>query len=443
MNLNLRRLSILTPQEIDDLYDLPHFTDQDRYLYFDLSPVERKVVGGVHTTSAAVQLILQLGYFKAKHQFFNYERETVLDDLRFIVKQHFPQRDLASITQPSAPTRLEQQRVILKLFDYRFCDKIAKQELEHKAKRIAMLSTHPVYIFREVLQYLTHQRILTPSYSFLQEMVGRVVGSERKRISHLLGQSLTLAVEEQLNALLHADERICRINALKHEPKNFSYKELRQEVERRKFFQPLSEFAQAFLATTGISNESVKYYASLVTFYTLYKLQRMPTATTRLYLLCFAYHRFRQINDNLIEAFIHLVNQYEKQAKLAADEALQKSLTDATGNLRAAGQVLSLFVDASIPDEATFAIVKKKAFTLLDPERFPPVSNFMRNIAFDKTGSEWSTYATLSPTFKRNLRHLFSDLEFAGRVEDAPLLEAISFLQALFRQDKSLDIPMK
>ena len=55
--------------------------------------------------------------------------------------------------------------------------------------------------------------------------------------------------------------------------------------------------------------------------YTVYKLQRMAVQTARLYLLCFAYHRFRQINDNLVEAFIHLVDQYEKQAKLAAAHA--------------------------------------------------------------------------------------------------------------------------
>ena len=55
-----------------------------------------------------------------------------------------------------------------------------------------------------------------------------------------------------------------RISMLKHEPKDFSYKEMRREVERRQIFQPLHEFASAFLATTGLSRESVKYYASLV-----------------------------------------------------------------------------------------------------------------------------------------------------------------------------------
>jgi hypothetical protein len=56
--------------------------------------------------------------------------------------------------------------------------------------------------------------------------------------------------------------------------------------------------------------------------YTVYKLQRMAAPTTRLYLLCFAYQRLREINDNLIEAFIHLVDSYERDAKLSAKESV-------------------------------------------------------------------------------------------------------------------------
>jgi hypothetical protein len=51
-----RRLSILTAQEIDDLYGLPRFTEDDRRLYFDLSPTERELVDSVFTISVAVHL---------------------------------------------------------------------------------------------------------------------------------------------------------------------------------------------------------------------------------------------------------------------------------------------------------------------------------------------------------------------------------------------------
>jgi len=433
-----RRLSILTAQEIDDLYGLPRFSEDDRRLYFDLSPTERELADGVFTISVAVHLVLQLGYFKAKRQFFVYSLDAIADDLEHILRRYFPTRDRSEIKAISKPTRLEQQQVILKLFDYRLCTAAAKEDLEQKAQRVAMLSAQPIFILREALQYLAHQRIVTPGYTYLQDMVGQTVSSELQRMTGLLDRALTPEVERQLKALIEAGEGMYQISLLKHEPKDFSYGELRQEVERRKFFQPLFEFGHNFLAAAGLSKESVKYYASLVQFYTVYKLQRMATPTVRLYLLCFAAHRFRQINDNLIEAFIHLIHQYEQEAKLAAEAAAVKAITEASTNLKAGGQVLNLFLDPSIADWTPFSMVRQKAFSLLNPERFVQVSEYMRKIEFDRTAFEWAYYGTLHFKFKLNLRHLFCNLDFAGLVEDAPLLEAGAFLQSLLRDGKSL-----
>jgi TnpA family transposase len=431
------RLSILTAQEVADLYGLPCFTEDDRRLYFDLSPVELDLVHGVYTISVAVHLVLQLGYFKAKRQFFVSTLDAVTEDHEHILRRYFPARRLVEIKRLSKPTRLEQQRVILKLFDYELCTAAAKRELERKAQRVAMFSAQPVFILREVLQYLDHQRIVVPGYTYLQSMVGQAISGELLRITGLLGRALTPEVERQLEALLEADEGMYRISLLKHQPKDFSYGELRQEVARRKFFEQLYEFGQTFLASAGLSNESVKYYASLVQFYTVYKLQRMAVPTARLYLLCFAFHRFRQINDNLIEAFIHLVGQYEQQAKVASEISATEAMTEAITNLKAAGQVLNLFLDQSIADRTPFSKIKQKAFSLLDPERFALVADYMRDIEFDKTACEWAYYGTLHSKFKLNLRHLFSNLDFAGLVDDAPLLEAVAFLQELLRQGKS------
>ena len=189
------RLSILTAQEVDELYRLPRFTEADRGLYFDLSTAELKLVDDVVTLSVAVHLVLQLGYFKAKRQFFVYGLQAVVDDLEHILRRHFSARHLSEINPLSKPTRLEQQRAILKLFDYRSCDAGAKKELEEKAQRVAMPSAQPVFILRETLQYLTQRRIVAPGYTYLQDMVGRTVSGERLRITSLLGHALTPEVE--------------------------------------------------------------------------------------------------------------------------------------------------------------------------------------------------------------------------------------------------------
>ena len=430
------RLAILTPEEIEDMYGLPRFTEDDRQLYFELSAAETEAVES-RTAAVGAHLVLERGYFKAKRQFFAFEPETVVDDLCHVLARHFAQRPATSIKPPSRNTRTAIQHTVLALVGYRPWDGAARQALENKARRTAMLSTQPLYILREALQHLANERIVAPEYSTLQDTVGRAVTHERNRVTGLLEKAMTPPVEQALDALLQADEQMYRISALKHEPKDFSHKELKCEVERRKHFQPLHEFASSFLVAAGLSAESGKYYASLVKFYTVYKLQRSPKAATRLYLLCFAFQRFRQINDNLIDAFIHLVDQYEKQARQAAEAAMQKALADAGENLKAAGEVLWLFIDNSIPAQRPFAEVKKKAFALLQPERFAATADYLRDVAFDKAAHEWSQYTALSHAFKCNLRHLFSELDFAGRVEDAPLLEAVGFLQGLLREGKS------
>jgi TnpA family transposase len=362
----------------------------------------------------------------------------VHDDLFHILGRYFPGTDLADVNMPSRPTQYALQQSILELLGFRSCDNALRAELERRAQRTAMLSTQPIYILRESLQYLNQQHLVAPAYTFLQDMVGRVVTGERKRLTSLLDAALTPEVKDQLDTLLQTGESACWIGALKREPKDFSYKELRQEVARRQSFVPLHAFAGQFLPSARISTENGRYYASLVQFYTVYKLQRMAVSTARLYLLCFASHRFRQINDNLIEAFIHLVDQYEQEAKLGAEAAALKAMTEASTNLKAGGQVLNLFLDPSIADWTPFSMVRQKAFSLLNPDRFIQVSDYMQKIEFDRTAFEWAYYGTLHFKFKLNLRHLFCNLDFAGLVEDAPLLEAVAFLQSLLREGKSL-----
>jgi hypothetical protein len=71
MTPDSRRLAILTAREIEELYGLPRFTDEDRLLYFDLSAPEREALalGTVHP-STAMHLALQIGYFNSEAAIF-------------------------------------------------------------------------------------------------------------------------------------------------------------------------------------------------------------------------------------------------------------------------------------------------------------------------------------------------------------------------------------
>ena len=57
-----RRLTILNADEIEAIFGLPQFTEDERQVHFALSPIESEVVNAARTITAAVHLALQIGY---------------------------------------------------------------------------------------------------------------------------------------------------------------------------------------------------------------------------------------------------------------------------------------------------------------------------------------------------------------------------------------------
>lgn len=73
---HLARLHILTTEEIQNLYELPSFTDDERFLCFSITKPEIELLAEFRSFASKLNFILQLGYFKASHLFFNFEFQT-------------------------------------------------------------------------------------------------------------------------------------------------------------------------------------------------------------------------------------------------------------------------------------------------------------------------------------------------------------------------------
>jgi hypothetical protein len=78
------RLKILEADEIETVYGLPVFDDEDRAFYFSLSPPERAILSQLHGLKSSIYYILQLGYFKARRQFFVFNLQQVVADAQYV-----------------------------------------------------------------------------------------------------------------------------------------------------------------------------------------------------------------------------------------------------------------------------------------------------------------------------------------------------------------------
>lgn len=189
----------------------------------------------------------------------------------------------------------------------------------------------------------------------------------------------------------------------------------------------------------GISNESVKYYASLVGYYSVYKLKRLNEWVVYVYLLCFIYHRYQRVNDNLINTLIYNVRRYIDEAKDAAKERVYECQVEVNQNMKKAGQVLKIFIDDSIATNTPFRDIQATAFAILERQKLEAIADQITAKAkFDETSFQWEHIDKLAGQLKRHLRPILIMVDFAAPLINDPLIKAINFLKIAFLKGRPL-----
>jgi len=155
-----KRLGILGDDELEAIYGRPCFSPEERCTYFSLFQPEKELLPLLRSVSSRVYFVLQLGYFKAKHRYFTFDFQEVAEDLQYVLKQHFDNITITDLSPVTKLTRLKLQRLILELTNYRSCDTEIRQQLEVKARKAAAICSKPIFIFREIMHYLSEQHIV-------------------------------------------------------------------------------------------------------------------------------------------------------------------------------------------------------------------------------------------------------------------------------------------
>ena len=438
INTMQRRLRILGQDEIEATYGLPRFTDDERLDYFSLSLEEKAALEQLHSIKSRIYYILQLGFFKARHMFFIFDLQEVIDDAKYIQEQYFPNFQLHDL-EVTKVTRLKQRSLILELCHYRNCDAEQRQALAAKARQAAKVSAKPIFIFRELTHYLKEQRIAAPGYSFMQDTVSQALTHEQERLAAVVSNRLNRYHREELDRLLEDSPGLYEITQLRREPKDFSAKEIKREIHRGEQIRHLYQLAKSLLPSMEISNESVKYYASLVGYYSVYKLKRFDESTAYVYLLCFVYHRYQRLHDNLMSSLIHHVRRYREAAKGVAKKRVYEYRSEGNKDLDKAGQLLKLFTDDSIAQQTPFHEVRTKAFSILERDKINFVADHITTkVKFDETAFLWEHIDDLAYQFKRHLRPILLTVDWAASSGHASLIEAIHFLKRAFQKNRPL-----
>ena len=141
----------------------------------------------------------------------------------------------------------------------------------------------------------------------------------------------------------------------------------------------------------------------------VFRLKQLHMRTVHIYLLCFIYHRYQKLHDNLINCLIYNVRRYEDGAKEKAKERVYELRTEANENLDKAAQLLRLYNDDAIPQLMPFHEVRAKAFSILEAQKIDFVADHLtKAVKYDETAFQWEHLDEVALQFKRHLRPIVS-----------------------------------
>lgn len=434
------QLRVLSQKEINQIYSLPKLTAKQRTVFLDLPLPEQKLVRTYRTPLTRVFFILQLAYFKFKQQFFKFDLGEVQADIVYLQENYFPHQSLPLEGTLTKPRRLQQQKVILDLLGYKIADAAIRAALFERACQSARLSANPTFLFRDLMNWLEHKKVILPAYSFLQRhIIGKAISTERKRLEELIQAILSDDFQVHLDNLVNEKTGSWYILTwLGWETPNFKPQSLRQETKRKAFIEPLYPTAKLLVEKLNISNENIRYYASLAEHYTVGQLRQFKNGMAYVFLLCYLHYRYRRINDVLVEAFKYYVRKYESQAKNMVKEYFYKYHLNANAQLGKVPQILALFINDEIDGSTPFSVVRKMALDMLDREKILLLTDFINKNRVDEIAVKWEHYEEIKQQVSYNLRHLFLHLDFETEAISSSVLEAAAVVKEVLQKGRSL-----
>ncbi|MMZ44866.1 Tn3 transposase DDE domain protein [compost metagenome] len=430
-----KRLSVLTDAEQFALYALPDFDEAQQLEFLSMSASELELATNRPGLQAQVCCALQIGYFKAKRAFFRFTLSDVESDCAFVISRYFRHASPTLVTNHEYYT---QRKLIAELFGYSLWSGKFRQHLEQQAAQIVRRDATPGFVATELILWLNEHRIIRPRHTTLQELVSEALSAERQRLGAMLAEALDEPVCAALSLLLKRDETLSQLAALKQDAKDFGWRQMVREREKRATLEPIYQVAKTLLPKLDVSQQNLLHYASLANFYTVHDLRDLKADQARLYLLCYAWGRYRQLTDNLVDAMAFHMKQLEDECSTEVQQSLLGEQVRHNKESRQVGRLLFLYVDDNVADQTPFGEVRKRAWKIMTKDVLQNTAQRMSVKPVSKLARYWLAVDGLAERIRRNLRPLYITLDFASIDLDSPWLTALTRAKKRFASQPRL-----
>ena len=192
-------LAILTPQEKRQFDLPPAFNQDERTVYFSLTPAMKRLVSRMENNNTRAGFLLQLAYFRANARFYPVD-SFKKRDIQYI--QALLQCKDINLNRYQSAVMSRHRRKILTMLGWTLYGSEERETLTNYAIRQAKNQVKPKQIFVGLVDLCWKHRINIPTYTELNEIITNCFNETESSILTELETLLTDQQCQQLETLL-------------------------------------------------------------------------------------------------------------------------------------------------------------------------------------------------------------------------------------------------
>lgn len=261
---------------------------------------------------------LNAGYFRQSRRCFAPEKFHG-NDIAYVATRLGHGADVFERGAYAARTRQRHDRAIERLAGFRVLDDQDEPRLARLIDQRVREHEKPRVIFYAAVEHLATERIASPSYRSLQDLILAAIGQFRARQMALVEAHLPKDLAAEIDLLLDEKEETdgitrSRLAILKQNSQSVRPTAVKARLANHTDLSKLFQRLEPVIEILGWDQNSSRNYALAVMKSDPYDLRRRKAADRRLHLIAFVAHQYYALQDNLVATLLSSVKAAENAA---------------------------------------------------------------------------------------------------------------------------------
>jgi len=307
----MTQLSILTASEQKSFDQPPVLNNDERHVYFSLTPDIRPTLSRIQSPVNKAGFMLQLGYFRANARFYpakTFHRR----DISYV--KRLLKLGALDMNQYADTVPLRHRQRIQSLLNWQAIDTDARVELMSHAKRYVTNQEYPKKILHGLVDLCWKRQWVIPTYHELNGIITDCFNSADQEIVDKVEQALNAQQIEHLELLLAPMEdkqSTGSITQLKRIDQSLKPGNIKQSMKVLVLFRDHYRSLAQSLDVLPLTDRATEYYATWIELADRQQLSQFTSRfKTYLHLLAFIKHQFYKRQDQAIDVLLNNAGIY-------------------------------------------------------------------------------------------------------------------------------------